>query len=40
MFRTGWDFHYGQPVPRFVGLIVIFIGLGVFVYEVWILLKK
>jgi len=39
LFHTGWDFHYNQPVPKFLGLVILFIGIGVFMYEIRALKK-
>ena len=33
IYKTGWLFHYGQPVPKSAGLLLVAVGVGIIIYK-------
>jgi len=33
IYKTGWLYHYRQPVPRSAGLLLASIGIGIVIYK-------
>ncbi len=38
-YKDGWSFLYGQPVPRFAGLIIMSFGIGLVFFSSYRVIK-